>query len=230
VLALGLPWLLSTTLATVSPEGAERGNTVLDRPLGETTYSVAAVGRAAFLIGNGSAVMQPFGFGIAAQLRVHALRLARTRVGLAFHGGYARWSEGQQVLQWGEDGETMERVSVLSVVDLSVGPSLQVPLGPLFVVLDGGVGVGISQFERPLSSRPEHDQQAASADLLLRAGLSLGIPLFRDHGLLVGVEVQQLFSGVRIVSDPAIGDVDPEKNLKVFDLHFSALLGYQRWF
>ena len=66
---------------------APRGNTVLQKDLGERVFTVAASGRMGILIGGGDVVIQPpLGYGFGLKLAYYPLRLGPMRFGFAFHG------------------------------------------------------------------------------------------------------------------------------------------------
>jgi hypothetical protein len=224
--------LLAAPATSATPEGPrrDRGNDVLQRELRKPTYSLAAIARFDTQLGNSQSVMQPYGFGFAAHIRIHALAIGRTRLGGVFHGGYSRWSERHLFSVPGDDQNRVTRSTLLYHVDLSLGPSLEIPAGPVFVIVDGSAGVGISGFQRPLSSEPAQDQTLRGADPLLRGGLALGVPIRNNHGIVLGAEFHKLFSERKIESDPDPNSPAGEANLAIFDMHVAGFVGYQLWF
>lgn len=224
--------LIAALVLAGPPGSAPRGNTVLDRDRARS-FTAAAAGRYGWLAGGGSEFVQPHGFGFGATLGFHLLRMgaAPARFGLAFTGGHTRFLERRRfpAPDPAQGDEPLERVTVLSHTDLALGPSFEIVGGPLVVLVGGGVGVGVDQLVRPITADPRQDQQAVAGDLLLRGGLSLGIPIVNNHGLAVGGAVQKYFSGVRRAPAP----LDPERadaRSVVFDLVIEVHLAYQAWF
>lgn len=227
-----LPLAMAVLLAA-PPGTAPRGNTVLDPDDHKMSFSAAAVARFGALLGGGSEFVQPYGFGFAAQLHFHLVRMggAPAHFGFAFHGGHTRFVETNGFLQGGTEDDALElnRTTVLSHTDLTLGPSFQVIGGPLVFLVSGGPGVGIDQLVRPVSADPKQDQQATSADFMVRGGAGIGIPIRNNHGLVIGAAVQQFFSGTRLPPDPLAADAEDTQTV-VFDLVFESYLGYQAWF
>jgi hypothetical protein len=223
--------LLAMVLAG-PPGSVPRGNTVLD-PGRDRSFGAAAVGRFGWLLGGGSEFVQPFGFGFAAQLRFHLLKLglAPARFGFSFHGGHTRFVETDEYVMGdpADPGARVNRTTILSHTDLSLGPAFEIIAGPLILFVDGGAGVGVNQLTRPLSADPFQDQEAVSGDFLLRGGLGLGIPIRNNHGIVIGAGVQKFFSRVRRPPKPLAED-GAETQSVVFDLLLEAHLGYQAWF
>ncbi len=214
------------------PGVAPRGNTVLDPQRERRSYSVAAAARFGVLLGGGSEFVQPYGFGFAAQLHFHLLKLgtAPARFGFAFHGGHTRFLERNAFVQADPaEGQELTRTTVLSHTDFSLGPSFQIIAGPLVVLVSGGPGLGVNQLVRPLSANPAMDQEATSADFMLRGGGGLGIPIKNDHGIVIGAAVQKFFSGARRAPDP-LAENGEETQTVVFDLLLETYVGYQAWF
>jgi hypothetical protein len=214
------------------PGHAPRGNTILDPSRDKRTFSAAAAGRFGILLGGGSEFVQPYGFGFAAQLYFHLLKMgaAPARFGFAFHGGHTRFLETQTFIRGDGDGEeTIERTTVLSHTDFSIGPSFEVIAGPLVLMFGGGPGLGVDQLVRPLTADPALDQQAVDADFLLRGSAGIGIPIKNNHGLKIGAGVQKFFSGTRLPPDP-LAENGEETQSVVFDLLLEVHVAYQAWF
>lgn len=232
-----LAWALTAgllALAAPSSAGAEapRGNTVLTRDRG-VVWGVAAVPRAAILIGDGRRVIQPAGFGAELQFRAYALNLGRLRFGGQAHLGHTRVLERVTVSH--DDGsgappQAVRRYAALGHTDFSLGPSAQVVLGP--VVLEGGVavGLGISNLVRPLGALPTDEQQTTDVTAMLRGGGQLAVPIRKNQGVVLGVHAAKFFSKAQVVArpDPAVPDAPPDAN--PFDLVLEIGLGYQMWF
>jgi hypothetical protein len=214
------------------PGHAPRGNTILDPTREGRTISVAAAGRFGVLLGGGSEFVQPFGFGFAAQLYFHLLKLgaAPARFGFAFHAGHTRFLETRRFQRDGVEGqEQVERTTVLAHTDFSLGPSFEIIAGPLVLLVGGGAGLGVDQLVRPLTADPVLDQQATDADFMLRGSAGIGIPIKNNQGLTIGAGVQKFFSGTRLPPAPLAEDGEQTQSV-VFDLLLEAHLAYQAWF
>jgi len=214
------------------PGDAPRGNRVLDPTRDKMSISAAAVARFGVLMGGGTEFVQPFGFGFAAQLNFHLLRLGTTpaRFGFAFHGGHTRFLEQQRFVRAdAELGQEVTRTTVLSHTDFTLGPSFEIVAGPLVLLVGAGPGLGVDQLVRPLSADPAMDQQAVDADFMLRGGVGLGIPIKNNHGLVVGAAVQKFFSSTRRPPNPLVEGGEATQSVP-FDLLLEIFLGYQAWF
>lgn len=231
-----LAWALCSLVALAAPaaEGdAPRGNTVLTRGRG-AVFGVAAVPRAAVLIGDGRRVIQPAGFGAELQLRAYALHLGRLRLGGQSHLGHTRVID--RITLSYDDGSgprLIRRYAALGHTDFSLGPSAQVVLGP--VLLEGGaaVGLGISNLVRPLGPLPTDEEQVTDVTAMLRGGGQLAVPIRNDQGIVIGVHATRFFSRKQVVAQPDpdapdAPDAPPDAN--PFDLVLEIGLGYQMWF
>ncbi len=222
--------LLATTLALAPGAEAPRGNTVLTRDRG-LVVGVAAVPRVSILIGDGRRAIQPAGFGAELQIRLHALHLGRLRFGGVGHFGHTRVLERIDLLHDDGSGEQqVRRYAALGHTDFSLGPSFQLVLGP--VMLEGGaaVGLGISNFVRPLGAFIIDEEQFTDTTAMVRGGGQLVVPIRRNQGLVLGVHATKFFSSLQIVGDPdpAVPEAEPDTN--PFDLVLEIGLGYQMWF
>jgi hypothetical protein len=228
-----LAWALAASLLALAPGGeAPRGNTVLTRDRG-VVWAVAAVPRAAVLIGDGRRVIQPAGFGAELQFRAYALHLGRLRFGGQAHLGHTRVIE--RVLLSYDDGsgtgaQPVRRYAALGHTDFSLGPSAQLVLGP--ILLEGGaaVGLGISNLVRPLGPLPIDEEQTTDTTAMVRGGGQLAVPIRKNQGVVLGVHATKFFSRKQVVAapDPAVPDAPPDAN--PFDLVLEIGLGYQMWF
>jgi hypothetical protein len=234
VLAAGIVALAAPPALGRGSMGGEapRGNTVLTKDRG-VVWAVAAVPRAAILIGDGRRVIQPAGFGAELQFRAYALNLGRLRFGGQSHLGHTRvidrvdfpYDDGS-----GAGVRQVRRYAALGHTDFSLGPSMQVVLGPILFEGGAAVGVGISNLVRPLGPLPTDEVQATDVSAMLRGGGQLAIPIRSNQGVVLGVHATKLFSNAQVVArpDPAMPDAPPDAN--PFDLVLEIGLGYQMWF
>ena len=232
-----LAWALTAgLLALAAPPAAggeaPRGNTVLTRDRGPV-FGVAAVPRAAILLGDGRRVLQPAGFGAELQFRAYALHLGRLRFGGQSHLGHTRVLDRMDVSY--DDGsgagpQQVRRYAALGHTDFSLGPSAQLVLGPIIVEGGAAVGLGISNLKRPLGALPTQEQQVIDVTAMLRGGAQIAVPIRRNQGVVVGVHATKFFSRKQVVAhpDPAMPDAPPDAN--PFDLVLEIGLGYQMWF
>jgi hypothetical protein len=204
----------------------QRNNDVLVRPFSRPVYSIAASGRFGTLLAGGTDVVQPFGYGFAAQLRIHFVGVVKSRFGIEFHAGHTRFSERNNY-EGITEGSTITRVTLLTDTDFSAGPSMQIPLGPLFLQFGGSAGVALSTLYRPQSAEVSDDEHVSTSNFMLRGGLSLGVPVLNRHGLTIGAGVHHIFSPREVLVDPLdieLGTTRP------FATWLEVLLGYQIWF
>lgn len=213
--------------ATAARMSAERrNNAVLVRPFRQPTYSITAYGRFGTLLSGGADVVQPFGYGFAAALRLYFAPVVKSRFGVEIHAGHTRFPERQDFPTI--DGEaTITRASLLSDTDFSAGPSFEIPLGPVFLQVGGSAGVALSTLFRPVSADSTEDQLVSTANAMLRGGLALGVPLFNQHGLSVGAAVHHIFSPRTVPIDPLMSMGD---TTRPFGTWLEVALGYQIWF
>ena len=183
-----------------------RGNEVSIRPFRKPVFSAAAAFRFGILAGGGLDVMQPFGYGFGAQIRAHLLPVARARFGLELHAGHTRWSERDSFETF--EGSSIERTRLLTATDVSLGPSLEVPIGPIFIQLGGSAGMAVSSLTRPTSADALDDEGTNAINFALRGGLSLGIPVFQGHGLSLFGAFSHVFSDREVAVELAAPDGD----------------------
>jgi hypothetical protein len=213
--------------ATAARKSAtQRNNDVLVRPFSRPVYSIAASGRFATLLGGGADIMQRFGYGFAAQLRIHFVGVVKSRFGVEIHAGHARFSQRRQYEGFDEATE-ITRTTLMTSTDFSAGPSMQIPLGPLFLQFGGSAGVALSTLYRPLSAEVFEDEAISTSNFMLRGGLTLGVPILNRHGLTFGAGVHHIFSPREVVIDPQA--VEPVTT-RPFGTWLEVLLGYQIWF
>lgn len=212
--------------ATAARKSAvRRNNEVLVRPFRRPVYSVTAAGRFGTLLSSGADVVQPFGYGFAAALRLHFLPVLKSRFGVEIHAGHTRFPN--RVLFDDVDGDKVVRKGLLSDTDFSAGPSLEIPLGPVFVGLGGSGGVALSSLFRPLTIEGFEDELVSTTNFMLRGGLNLGVPLLNHHGLNVGTAVHHVFSPREVAIDPTNAD---SAKVRPFGTWLEVSLGYQIWF
>ncbi len=210
---------------------APRGNTVLQKDLGERVFTAAVSARMGILIGGGDVVIKPpLGFGFGLKLAYYPLRLGPMRFGFAFHGGHTRYMSKRDVVLANEAGSpVVRRWSVLSHTDIALGPHFQVPAGPLLIEFGAGGGLGISSYRRAVDAEPGHDDSTVSYSGLVRADATLGVPIRNNQGVAIGVDLQKYFSSTRVATDPAAPMGAPPDSV-VFDLTLAVTLAYQMWF
>lgn len=214
--------------ATAARKSAtQRNNDVLVRSFRKPVYTIAAAGRFATSLFGGRDVIQPFGYGVAAQLRIHFLRVFKSRLGVEVYAGYTRFQ--QRVDYPAVEGVSAEitRLNLLAHTDVSAGPSMQIPIGPVFLQFGASAGVAFSTLTRTQSIEAIDDELVISTDALLRGGLSLGVPIYSRHGLTLGAAVQHVFSRDEVVED--LADPDGPK-AQPFGTWLEINLGYQMWF
>jgi hypothetical protein len=202
-----------------------RNNEVLVRPFRRPVYSVTAAGRFGTLLSSGAELVQPFGYGFAAALRLHFLPVGKSRFGAEIHAGHTRFPN--RVLFDDVDGDKVVRKGLLTDTDFSVGPSLEIPIGPVFVGIGGSGGVALSSLFRPLSIDGFDDELVSATNFMLRGGLNLGVPLLNHHGLNLGAAVHHVFSPREVAIDPTNAD---SAKVRPFGTWLEVSLGYQIWF
>lgn len=214
--------------ATAARKSAtRRNNDVLVRPFRKPVYTVAAAGRFATSLVGGRDVIQPFGFGVAAQLRIHFLRVVKARFGVEVYAGYTRFPERVQYAAVEGVSAEITRLDLLAHTDVSAGPSMQIPVGPVFLQFGASAGVAFSTLTRTQSVEAIDDELVISTDPILRGGLSLGVPIYARHGLTFGAAVQNIFSKEKVALDLA----DPQgPTTQPFATWLEINLGYQMWF
>jgi hypothetical protein len=205
-----------------------RGNDVLVRSFRKPVYSVAAAARLGVQLGGGREVLQPFAWGLAAQVRLHFARVVKSRFGIEIHAGHTRWQQRDEFEVVAGEAAKLTRISLLSHTDVTVGPSFEIPIGAVFLQLGASGGFAISTLSRALSSDPLEDEQLNEFGGLLRGGLSLGIPIANGQGLAIGSAIQQVFSNREVLVDP-YGPADGRK-VTPFDTWLESYLAYQVWF
>jgi len=212
---------------------APRGNTVLQKDLGERVFTAAAAVRMGILIGSGDVVIQPpLGYGFGLKLAYYPLRLGPMRFGFAFHGGHTRYMGRRDfpiMTDTGGPAPVVRRWSVLSHTDLALGPHFQVPAGPLLIEFGAGGGLGVSSYRRVVDAEPGHDDSTVAYNGLVRADATLGVPIRNNQGLAVGVDLQKYFSSTRVVTIPDAPMGAPPDSV-VFDLTLAVTIAYQMWF
>jgi hypothetical protein len=205
----------------------QRNNDVLVRPFRKPVYNVAAAGRFASSLIGGRDVIQPFGFGIAAQLQIHFLRVVKSRVGVEIYAGYTRFPQRVQYAAVEGVSAEITRLNLLAHTDVSAGPSWHIPIGPVFVQFGASAGVAFSTLTRTQSVEGFDDEIVVSTDALIRGGLSLQVPIYARHGLTLGSAVQHVFSHDEVAED--LADPDSPK-VQPFGTWLEIHLGYQMWF
>lgn len=235
--------LLASALALApGASPAPRGNSVLARGP-QRVLSVGVTMRLGLLIGGGDVLFSarpPVGFGFGLQLKYHALNLGPVRFGFEFHGGHTRFlrydrfdvpappvDPSDPSAMPGFPGR-ITRVSLLTHTDLTLGPSFQIPAGPLVIDVGGGAGLAISNYRDARAPNAARSQTVAY-DPMVRAGAAIGVPIRNNHGLVLGVDYQKFFSRTKVVTDPAAPPGAPPDSV-VFDMLLNITLGYQAWF
>ena len=211
---------------------APRGNTVLAKELDERVFTVAAALRMGILLGSGDVVIKPpLGYGFGLKLAYYPLRLGPMRFGFAFHGGHTRYMGARDVVAPNSPagGPITRRWSVLSHTDIALGPHFQVPAGPVIFEFGAGGGLGVSSYRRVVDAEPGHDDSTVAYDGLVRADLTLGVPIRNNQGLAVGVDLQKYFSKTKVVTVEQAPMGAPPDSI-IFDLTLAVTLAYQMWF
>jgi len=205
----------------------QRHNDVLIRPFRKPVYGIAAAGRFATSLIGGREIIQPFGFGVAAQLKIHFLRVVKSRFGVEIFAGYTRFPERVSYPAVEGVGAEITRLNLLAHTDVSAGPSMQIPIGPVFLQFGASAGVAFSTLNRTQSAEAVDDELVISTDPLIRGGLSLEVPIYARHGLTLGGAVQHVFSRDEV----AVNLADPEgPKAQPFATWLEINLGYQMWF
>jgi hypothetical protein len=202
-----------------------RNNEVLVRPFRRPLYSVMAAARFGTLFSSGADLVQPFGYGFAAHLRIHFLPVLKSRVGVEIHAGHTRFPKRVEFDDG--DGDKVARKALLTDTDFSAGPSWEIPIGPVFFGFGGSAGVALSSLFRPLSIEGAGDELVSTTNFMLRGGLSLGIPVLNHHGLNIGAGVHHVFSPRRVAIDPT---TTGGPTVRPFGTMLEVALGYQIWF
>jgi hypothetical protein len=198
---------------------------VLVRPFRRPVYSVTAEGRFGTLLSSGADLVQPFGYGFGAALRLHFLPLLKSRFGVEIHAGHTRFPKRVEFDDG--DGDKVVRKALLTETDFSAGPSLEIPIGPVFVALGGSAGLALSSLYRPLTIDAIGDELVSATNFMLRGGLSLGVPILNQHGLNIGAAVHHVFSPREAAIDPTAVE---KTMIRPFGTSLQASLGYQIWF
>jgi hypothetical protein len=220
--------------AEARARSVERGNTVLDRGSEERVFTAAAAVRMGVVIGAGDVVVQPpLGFGFGFKLGLYPVRAGPLRFGFTFNGGHDRFMSRRVLVSQSMTDPGMKvttpRWSVLTHTDLALGLGFQVPAGPVFIELGGGGGLGVSSYRRAVSVDPQGDDVTVAYSPLVRADIGVGIPIRRNQGLALGVDLQKYFSDKRVVTVPDAPQGAPPDSV-VFDMILNVTLAYQMWF
>lgn len=205
-----------------------RGNDVLMRPFRKPTYAVAAVARLGALVGGQREIIQPIAWGLAMQLRLHFVRVARARFGVELHAGHTRWQQRDEFELVEGDGGKLTRISMLTHTDVSLGPAFEIPIGPVAVQLGGSGGFAVSTLGRAVSADTADDQRISEFDGLVRGGAALGVPIANNQGLVFGAAVHHVFSKREVPVDPL--GVPEGRSAKPFGTWVESFVGYQVWF
>lgn len=212
----------------------DRGNSVLAKETGERVFTVAAVVRMGIVIGAGDVVVQPpLGYGFGLKLVWFPVRAGPLRFGFGFNGGHDRFASRRVLVSQSpnDPGVTVmtPRWSVLTHTDAALGLAFQVPAGPLLFEFGGGGGLGVSSYRRAVDASVEGDEVTVAYSPLVRADLSLGVPIRNNQGIALGVDLQKYFSDKRVVTVPDAPRGAPPDSV-VFDMILNVTLAYQMWF
>jgi hypothetical protein len=221
-----LAMVLAVAPATAEPK-AVRGNEAFTRRQG-AVFSVAAMPRIGVLVAGGADVIQPVGFGAGLGFSVHGLHLGPLRFGAGLTLGHTRFLERRTVIADTTGVEqSITRYAALSHTDFTLGPSLQLVLGPVFLQGDFGAGLGISTFVRPRGPFKEDEEEHTDVTAAIRGVGSLGIPIRNNSSLLVGAGVHRYFSRLQIAADPPEDLATPSMpDTNPFDLLVEIHVGY----
>lgn len=220
--------------ADATARSIDRGNSVLAKDTGERVFTAAAMLRMGIVAGAGDVVVQPpLGFGFGLKLAYYPVRAGPMRFGFGFNGGHDRFMSRRVLVSEGPGdlGEPVStaRWSVLTHTDLALGLGFQVPAGPLMFELGAGGGLGISSYRRAVDIDPLNDEVTVAYSPLVRADVSMGIPIRNNQGIAVGVDLQKYFSDKRVVTVPDAPRGAPPDSV-VFDLILNVTVAYQMWF
>jgi hypothetical protein len=206
---------------------AKRGNDAIERRKGPV-YAVTAAPRLGVLLAGGADVIQPVGFGAGLGFTIHGLHLGRLRFGAGLTLGHTRYLQRRRLIANTTGTEqTITRYAALGHTDFTLGPSLQLVLGPVFLQADFGAGLGISTFVRPRGPFQEDEEDHTDYSAAIRAVGSLGIPIRNNQGVLIGAGIQKYFSKYQVVADPpADPSIEYEPDTNPFDLMVEIHLGY----
>ena len=214
-------------LAPADSRPVTRGNSAIARRSGPI-FTVAAAPRLGILLAGGAQVIQPVGFGGGFRFRVHGLHLGPLRFGGGVELGHTRFLERRTVSSVIDGSEqTATRYAALGHTDLSLGPSLQLLLGPVYVQGDFGVGLGISTFSRPNGALTIDEEHHSDVTAMIRGGGELGIPIRNNQGIAIGSSVQRYFSKLQIVRDPTMDPaIETTPDTNPFDLMVEVTIAY----
>jgi hypothetical protein len=205
-------------------ETDERGNTVLSGRAKVPSFDVSALLRFGLMLGETRQLTQPVGYGFGMVMRVHPWRAGAAHLGFAFTGGHLRAPQLERLPPADDpNGPLTARWQRVALSDFSGGLSLRAPLGPVVFSSELAGGVVIGEFVRPTSSSAIDDEVYESVDPSLRAGMWLGAPFRNNHGLVVGVALTKVFSGIEVADAQGQG-------LSPFDFVTELSFGYQGWF
>ena len=76
---------------------------------------------------------------------------------------------------------------------------------------------------RPTSSAATEDERFESVDPSVRAGMWFGAPFRDNHGVVVGLALTKVFSGLEVQNAQGVG-------FTPFDFVTELSIGYQGWF
>jgi hypothetical protein len=157
-------------------------------------------------------------------MRVHPWRVGSAHLGFAFAGGHVR---APQLLRLpaSDDptGPESPRWQRVAMSDFAGGLSFRVPMGSLVFSSELAGGLVIGEFLRPTSSSATQDERFESVDPSVRAGMWLGAPFRDNHGVVVGLALTKVFSGLEVQNAQGVG-------FTPFDFVTELSVGYQGWF
>ncbi len=219
------------TAAPPFPPHERRGNTALDPSKRRPFYGVAVAIRSGVLLGSGSALVQPAGFGFGIQIHVLPLPIGRTRFGLGFHAGHTLFPERKTYSYDDAIGARRnDRLwTILSHTDLVLGPAIDIPAGPIFVHATVGGGLAIGSLRRPDLDDPTRTEEVAAYNAMIRGGVGIGVPIRGNHGIVLGAAAQQVFSPTRAEA-PSTDASGVREKVAPFDLFLETYVGYHVWF
>ncbi len=202
----------------------ERGNTVLNWDAKVPSFDVSAQARFVVMLGETRQLSQPIGYGFGLTMRVHPWRAGSAHLGFSFSGGHLRAPQLERLASVEDpNGPLSPRWQRVAMSDFAGGLSLRAPAGPIVVSTELGGGLVIGEFVRPTAAEVVEDEVYESVDPSIRAALTVGAPFRNNHGLVVGVGLTKVFSGLPVPDEFG-------REFSPFDLFAELTFGYQGWF
>jgi hypothetical protein len=201
-----------------------RGNTVLAPTAKVPSFDVSAVARFAVMLGDTRELTQPIGYGFGIVMRVHPWRVGAAHFGFTFNAGHLRAPQIERLAPSDDPtGELTPRWQRVAMSDFGGGLSFRAPLASIVFASELGGGLVVGEFLRPVSASATEDERYEAVDPSMRAGISIGAPFRDNHGVVVGLALTKIFSGIDVEGDDG-------RSYTPFDLVTEVNIGYQGWF